>query len=110
MDAAARGPIELGKGHASDRDVVPAGQIHDVRQTPAAALADAKRSHASGLEGLEHGIEPVDQHLSAATNARARSRLPWIGGIPALAGSSAPRSIAGTARSSSGPSARPVRT
>ena len=39
---------------------------------------------------------------------RARSRQPRIVGRPALGGSSAPRSIAGTARSSSGPSASPV--
>ena len=32
-----------------------------------------------------------------------------IAGMPASDGSSAPRSMAGTARSSSGPSARPVR-
>ena len=52
--------------------------------------------------------QPPATHRSASANAAARSRQPRIGARPADAGSSAPRSIAGTARSSSGPPAAPV--
>ena len=45
---------------------------------------------------------------STAANAAARAAQEAIGATPVPFGSSAPRSIAGTARSSSGPSAAPV--
>ena len=50
----------------------------------------------------------MPRDFSAAANAAARSRQPVIGTTPVSLGASAPRSMAGTARSSSGPSASPV--
>jgi hypothetical protein len=64
---------------------------------PQRAAVAAWRARAS----LRRFLEPLTERDAA------RSRHPMIGGIPASR-RSAPPSIAGTARSSSGPSARPV--
>src|SRR5262249_49430122 len=93
-------------------------------QARVTAMREANRVHAACAKGFEHRVDAVDHHHSvlgardsglgdrdsrAATKAAARSRHPRIFGTPASWGSSAPRSIAGTARSNSGPSARPVK-
>ena len=130
---AARQPIELvgadarAPGRPAPR---PAGRRPSARSSARARHAD--RRHAPGAQRFEDRIDAVDQHAinGSITRARGLARLvtswhqrrssaprrtpprargcPRIGGMPADAGSSAPRSIAGTARSSSGPSARPV--
>ena len=97
--------------------------LGDLVRSAAQYAGHCLRRHAGGKAGeeqLRHRLlcrDAVDDHRgsglvarSAVTKAAARSRQPMTLGMPAVAGSSAPRSIAGMARSSSGPSARPVNT
>ena len=78
------------------------------RMRSSSRLANSQLLHASGAQRLEDGIDAVDDHASAGRRmpprARGRSRCARI---PDPC-SAAPRSIAGTARSSSSPSASPV--
>ena len=86
-----------------------------------AARADPKPPHPSGAQRLEDRIEAVDDHRStrfasraqdrparARAKAAARSRAAAMRRCPRRRRQPAPRSIAGTARSSSGPPLSPV--
>src|SRR5258706_16055984 len=127
MDAAVRRAFEFVRVDALDGPARLARRVEHFAHTPIVAMREANRIDAPGAQRLEHGVDAVDDHRGsglgtrgsglgtrgseperAARNAAARSRQPRILGKPESSGNSAPRSIAGIARSSSGPSARPV--
>ena len=131
MHAAARRAIER-RGVRRARPARPSSRASASASSMRRSLArtDAQPPHAPGAQRLEHGIDAVDDHAgstfesaairgcsdrpSAALNRlrrtpRARSRAAddrRDARRPAAA--AAPRSIAGTARSSSGPPPSPV--
>src|SRR5262249_30519124 len=111
--------IEFVAVRPADRDAAAFGEPDDLVQAIVGARGHPQRGDAIGFQRLHDGVDAVDPHgirdsgfgiRSTATNAAARSRLPTIFRMPAADGNSAPRSMAGTAISSSGPSARPVNT
>ena len=138
MDAAARRPIEIARRHAPDGDAVALRRLDDRRnRPPARALVDAQFLHAPRAKRFEDRVDAVDQHEQKPSHEgsclrvfvaefhspvrhpgveRARRTPPRARGNR---GSSAGRSPAAArrrdrlpapSRSSSGPSARPVRT
>src|SRR5262249_39991806 len=80
----------------------------DAPDVASGARAHAQPRDALRLQRLQHRVDAVDDHTAAAANARARSGALGTSASPASGGSAAPRSIAGTARSSSGPPLSPV--
>src|SRR5262249_60095982 len=113
MGPPTRGPIEISNGHTADSDSALRSHLNQDPHAVTDPFSDANGPHLPRPYRLFDRIDTEDQHFdrvsSAPANAAARSRQPTMVGIPASCGRSAPRSIAGTARSSSGPSARPVK-
>src|SRR5262245_41444554 len=114
MGAALRETIELTGVRAAHGNSLAGRQPSDLGVALVAPCRNPQGGHASRAKGLEHGVDAVNAHSrsgyrpSAAANAVARSRLPTTVGSPAERGRFAPRSMAGIAKSSSGPSLRPV--
>ena len=111
MDAAARLAIELVVAARGAPAPALLGQRQQLLQplivaAPARSAIDPPRSQRldDGVDAIDHASDSI---LSASqTGARARARR--RSGPIARDAASAPRSIAGTSRSSSGPSAAPV--
>src|SRR3954465_441953 len=106
VHAAARPTIERHGIHAIDRDALLRGERKDLVHALVAARAHAQARHAFRAQRLQHRVYAVDLH--AAAKAIARSRALRILTSPLSLPNCAPRSIAGTARSSSGPPLSPV--
>src|SRR6188474_652657 len=110
MDAAFRQSMKEIRFDVLDAYAAICGERHQFLHAAAAAMADAQRGDAPGAERFEHRVDAVDDHCrlrTAAANSAARSRAEGIRLMPDSA-SPAPRSIAGTAMSSSMPSGSPV--
>ncbi len=104
MHAVATSPVELPGLDAFDRNVVLGGQRQQTLQALVIAASDEQAFHATCLQRLGDRVHAVDDHPSASANVLARARHAVTGDTPLSAPSAAPVSMAGTSRSSSGPS------
>ena len=104
MHAVATAPVEFAGLDAFHRNAVLGGQRQQALQPLVVAASDEQAFHAARLQRLGDRVHAVDDHPSASANALARARHAAIGDSPLSAPSAAPVSMAGTSRSSSGPS------
>src|SRR5688572_30878704 len=97
-------------GHVLDPHLLRGGHRQQRTKTLVGTLRDTHLPGAPGAQRLEHGIDAVDDHPSSRrANALARSATPAMRTNPDVRpDSAAPRSMAGTATSSSRPSCSPV--
>src|SRR5688572_23061377 len=112
MHAAPRKPIKDDAVNALDLYAPLGRERQQFLHASAATLTDANRGYTPGAQGFQDGIDAVDDHSglrlrNAAANSKARWRALRIRLIPDES-NCAPRSMAGTAVSSSIPSASPV--